>query len=168
MERKFYIYKLINTINQKIYIGKTKRLICQRMADHRYFAKKKSNQPISRAISKYGWENFNLEILKECSSEEEMNSYEIKLINETSSTNSLIGYNICTEEQDHRFSNSEYFRNLEKHASQGRKSSNSKYSKYIGTRWWANGWYCQCSVAAAFSVFCRSFSTMAIYLLSTR
>lgn len=146
MEKKYFIYKLTNIINGKIYIGKTKRKLCSRMSDHRYFAKKRPNQPISRSIAKYGWENFNIDILKVCSSEKEMNVEEIKYIRENKSTDPLIGYNICTEEQDHRFSNSKYFKDLEKHASQGRKSMTSKYSKYIGTRLWNNKWYCQCTI----------------------
>lgn len=146
MERKYFIYKLTNIVNGKIYIGKTKRLLCRRMADHRYFAKKKYNAPISRAIAKHGWENFQVDVIKECQSESEMNEKEVNFIKEYNALNPLIGYNICDEIQDHRFASSDYIKKIEKHASQGRKRKNSKYSKYIGTRWWYNEWYCQCRI----------------------
>ena len=60
-----YIYKVTNTINQKIYIGQTIRDVNIRWKEHcRHL---ESNMPICRAISKYGQENFIVEIIEECS-----------------------------------------------------------------------------------------------------
>lgn len=146
MATQFIIYQLTNVVNNKIYIGKTKRRLCNRLADHRYFSKKHKKQPISRAIAKYGWESFEVSILQLCQSEEEMNLNESLLITQKNSINPNVGYNVCSEIQDHRFSNSEYFKELEKYASQGRKSYNSKCSKYVGTRFWNGDWYCQCCI----------------------
>lgn len=54
------IYKLINKINGKIYIGKTVELRRRILYTHR---KGRSNQVIHKAIKKYGWLNFEIKIL---------------------------------------------------------------------------------------------------------
>ena len=62
------IYKITNTLNQKFYIGFTsqKNPKC-RFNQHLSTArsKKKNNQPIIKAIRKYGEENFSFEIILE-------------------------------------------------------------------------------------------------------
>lgn len=76
MKKKYYlVYKTTNLVNGKIYIGKheTNNL------DDGYLG---SGILIRRAIEKYGKENFKREILFECSSREEMNAKEAKLVNE--------------------------------------------------------------------------------------
>lgn len=59
-----YIYKIINNINQKVYIGQTTRNIDIRWKEHcRHF---KQDMPISKAIKKYGVENFTIEKIEVC------------------------------------------------------------------------------------------------------
>lgn len=64
----YYIYKFTNKINNKIYVGQTNN-IENRKRNHKSeaFNTKASgyNLPFHAAIRKYGWENFNLEILEE-------------------------------------------------------------------------------------------------------
>ncbi len=62
MPSKPGVYKLTNRINGKIYIGKSMDLQ-GRMRCHK--SSKKQNQVIQRAIQKYGWENFETEVLQE-------------------------------------------------------------------------------------------------------
>jgi group I intron endonuclease len=50
----FYIYRLKNTVNNKSYIGVTNNFK-KRIREHSYAS---NNYKISRAIRKYGWENF--------------------------------------------------------------------------------------------------------------
>jgi hypothetical protein len=58
------IYKVVNAINNKFYIGSTTRLSA-RKAEHRYKAKcKMGNSIIRNAVLKYGEENFKFEILE--------------------------------------------------------------------------------------------------------
>ena len=63
VKAKMIIYKITNTINNKIYIGQTTRTLKERIADYKKEAiYKPNNRPISRAINKYGIENFKLDI----------------------------------------------------------------------------------------------------------
>jgi len=59
------IYKIVNLINNKIYIGSTTRMSA-RKAEHRYRTKNKiGNSAIRNAILKYGEDNFRFEIIEE-------------------------------------------------------------------------------------------------------
>lgn len=68
-----YIYKIINLINGKLYIGKTCAINPNsRWQKHLSIAKNKttsnnSYQLIHKSINKYGQENFKFEIIEECS-----------------------------------------------------------------------------------------------------
>lgn len=79
------IYKTINLINGKIYIGKQIR------NNPNYIG---SGIILKKAIEKYGKENFTKEILEYCSSKEELNSREIFWIKKLDSRNPIKGYNI--------------------------------------------------------------------------
>lgn len=80
------IYKTTNLINNKIYIGQDKN------NDPDYLG---SGNLIKKAIKKYGKENFSKEILCECNTIDELNDKERFYINEYSSMNKKIGYNIA-------------------------------------------------------------------------
>jgi group I intron endonuclease len=76
MVMSFYIYKIINKINDKIYIGKSKNPN-KRFKRHLYVSDHKDAgpnqfQPIHAAIAKYGKENFSLQIIDECDLEDEI------------------------------------------------------------------------------------------------
>jgi group I intron endonuclease len=144
---KLVIYMFTNKINGKIYIGKTKGRLCNRVANHRYNSKKMMPpMPIGRAISKYGFENFEVTVLEECSTEEELNCRESFWIKEKNATDSSVGYNILSECQDHSFMANDDYRDKCRVSRQGQKAGNSLYSKYIGCRLWAKQWYCQISI----------------------
>lgn len=78
------IYKIINLINKKIYVGKSL------IPNENYYG---SGLQITAAIEKYGKENFSKEILEECS-EEVLDQQEIFWIEKLDACNPLIGYNI--------------------------------------------------------------------------
>lgn len=63
-----YIYKITNLINNKIYVGQTRKKIEQRMSEHisaSYSNEKKDyNFLLHKAIRKYGSENFVIEVLE--------------------------------------------------------------------------------------------------------
>lgn len=89
------IYKITNLINNKIYIGCTKRSIITRFHEHglQKFAYKSL---ITRSILKYGKENFDIQVIETCNSLKEMNTRENYWINKL---NALYpnGYNLKNE-----------------------------------------------------------------------
>lgn len=64
-----YIYKIVNDINDKIYIGKTERTIEERFKEHCRATKQLRNEkrPLYNAMNKYGIEHFKIEKIEECS-----------------------------------------------------------------------------------------------------
>ena len=62
------IYKITNNINSKIYIGQSNN-IQRRFSEHQNRGTT-SRIPVDVAIQKYGKENFNFEIIEECSIEQ--------------------------------------------------------------------------------------------------
>jgi group I intron endonuclease len=84
-----YIYKITNTINNKIYIGLSTKSVEK---STNYLG---SGEIQSRAIKKYGKENFIKEILEDgISCMQILSEREIYWINEYNSTDHSIGYNI--------------------------------------------------------------------------
>lgn len=69
----YLIYKISNKLNNKIYVGAHKT----NNKNDDYFG---SGLLLKRAIEKYGKENFNKEILLECSNEEEMWKNEASIV----------------------------------------------------------------------------------------
>lgn len=95
------IYLLRNKINGKIYIGKANNLKI-RITSYKYCHKKKDHNYIINAIKKYGWNNFDVEILI---SFEQINSdillkIESEYIKKYNSTNKNVGYNLLEYSND--------------------------------------------------------------------
>jgi len=65
------IYSIKNKINNEVYIGSSIN-ISKRKYNHNYQIKKGShaNRYLTRAIQKYGAENFTFEVLEECSADQ--------------------------------------------------------------------------------------------------
>lgn len=63
-----FIYKITNTLNQKVYIGKTTTSLKERWEEHQLDAYREcmSNRPLYKAIRKYGISNFSIELIEEC------------------------------------------------------------------------------------------------------
>lgn len=60
-----YIYRLTNKINNKIYIGLTKKTPKYRLSEHLSEVKRNSKHAIHCAIRKYGIDNFSFEVIHE-------------------------------------------------------------------------------------------------------
>jgi len=85
------IYKAVNNINGKIYVGKTTLPLCQRIKKHQAFG----SRPVGvfqLSLAKYGFTNFSWEILEEIP-DYMLDKVEIQWIAKLNSTNETIGYN---------------------------------------------------------------------------
>ena len=82
----FYIYKTINLINNKIYIGQTTKNDPYYLGGGLYLV---------RAIRKYGKSNFKIEIIQKCNSLIELNKVKKYWIKTLKSQDKNIGYNIA-------------------------------------------------------------------------
>ena len=85
-----YIYKIVNKVNGKTYIGLTRKSIEHRWLVHKNTYKYK-HYPLYRAMQKYGIDNFEISILEQC---DDCNSREIYWIGELDTYND--GYNATT------------------------------------------------------------------------
>lgn len=72
-----YIYKIINDINNKIYIGKTENSIEKRFKEHcsDAFRDRNEKRPLYNAMRKYGTEHFHIELIEETDNPEEREIY---------------------------------------------------------------------------------------------
>ena len=88
------IYKITNIKTNKIYIGQTIKTIEDRFLGHVKAANKGCNFKLSRAIRKYGVDNFKIEIIDVAESKCELNEKEIFYINKYNSN--VDGYNMTS------------------------------------------------------------------------
>lgn len=86
----YIVYLLTNRINDKKYVGVTNNYR-KRMIQHK---NSKSDYLISRAIQKYGWDNFIAEILIETESLDAYTLLESEYIQKYQSNNPETGYNM--------------------------------------------------------------------------
>lgn len=118
---KWGIYRILNLINNKYYIGSSKSIV-KRIREHKRLLRKgeHENKHLQSAWNKYGEQNFAFEIIQIISSDELKNNcylrnLETKYILESGSANDKIGYNIinggigslntpCSEEKRRKIS----------------------------------------------------------------
>lgn len=75
---KFYVYKIINKINKKFYIGQTTGSIQERLQEHINSAiTYRLDTPLARAIRKHGSDNFYVELIDVATTKEDLNQKEI-------------------------------------------------------------------------------------------
>ena len=86
------IYKITNLVNGKIYVGQTTRPLSFRASEHKHGKDRCS--VLKAAIKKHGFENFVVEVLEECRSQDELNDRECYWILTLKSNIRGIGYNM--------------------------------------------------------------------------
>lgn len=76
------IYKLVNSVNDKIYIGSTTCTLAQRKAGHKTDAKRALKRPVCKHFNEIGWTNVEIVLLENyaCNSLEELTARERKWI----------------------------------------------------------------------------------------
>lgn len=62
------IYKIVNDINEKVYVGKTSNTVEERFKQHINDSTKRKyeQRPLYNAINKYGAEHFSIHLIEEC------------------------------------------------------------------------------------------------------
>lgn len=88
------VYLITNLVNGKVYVGQTVFSLRDRFLAHIRTSRKKDDRPISRAIRRYGKENFKITPLCSCYSHEELNLMEDLYILSYDSLNRVVGYNL--------------------------------------------------------------------------
>jgi group I intron endonuclease len=88
------IYKITNKVNHKIYIGQSVDWR-MRWSQHKSRARRNNgrNEHLYAAMRKYGIENFSIEIIDTCESQQDLDKKEIEWIDKLQSTDIAIGYN---------------------------------------------------------------------------
>jgi group I intron endonuclease len=89
----YKLYKITNTVNQKLYIGITKLTIEQRWSVHIEHSKN-PRYPLQHAIKKYGPSNFQIELLEESDDRAYISELEEPTILKYNSRKN--GYNVAT------------------------------------------------------------------------
>lgn len=87
------IYKITNSVNDKVYIGQTTKDLQSRIKNHRNAMLGKKDTHLYRAMRKYGWDKFTFEVIDTAESQEELNmleEYYIKLYDSVAN-----GYNMA-------------------------------------------------------------------------
>lgn len=87
-----YIYKIENTVNNKVYIGQTKRNPKVRFQEYKRGC---HNSYLDREFKKYGIDNFTFVIIDTANSYEDLNEKEMYWISFYKSTDNSKGYNLC-------------------------------------------------------------------------
>jgi group I intron endonuclease len=94
-----FVYKITNTENQRVYVGLTSGSLKKRWAEHLCAARSGSENPLYRAMRKYGAEKFSMHLLYSAASVDEMRQKEIELISKLRAHVVDGGYNLT----DHGF-----------------------------------------------------------------
>lgn len=91
-----YIYKIVNTINGKIYVGQTTKSIEERWQQHKIKAKQHPNRYLYDAMNHYGVENFKIESIEECENSllNEREQYWIRYLHSYYLDDNSNGYNM--------------------------------------------------------------------------
>ena len=89
-----FIYVVTNTVNGKVYVGKTVKPFDARWKNHKEQARCKSSFYFHNAIRKHGADAFTFEIVDMAFSEDALNEKECERIRRESSAEKAFGYNL--------------------------------------------------------------------------
>ena len=104
-ERVYFVYSHVNLVNNKIYIGITKQIPSYRWRSHGQGYK--DSPRFWNAIQKYGWDNFEHNILFSELTKDEACKKENELIKQYNSNDDRYGYNMTSGGEQHYIFNEE-------------------------------------------------------------
>lgn len=98
------IYKITNTVNGKLYVGKTVSALAKRWREHKCAANKdfEGKYYLHRAMAKYGIDKFTIEIIDSALLDEELLAKEIEWIARLNTTDDKFGYNLTLGGEGYR------------------------------------------------------------------
>ena len=109
------IYKVLNCINDDVYVGSTCQSLSKRMSTHRARATSKPEQGLLYAqMKEYGYDKFYIELIEKypCTSKEELNAKEGEWIRQIGTLNCRVaGRSPAQYRDEHREHKREYHRN---------------------------------------------------------
>ena len=110
--KKAGIYAIVNTLNNKLYIGQTVDLVI-RINHHKYLLKRGDhpNRHLQSAWNKYGESNFEFKLLKVCKPQY-LDRFEKLYITKFKATHREYGYNIMCGGQNNRETSKEHRKNI--------------------------------------------------------
>lgn len=92
---KYYIYKITNNINKKVYIGLTTTSVSQRWSVHKRYAKNNyKKHHLYQSMQLYGIDNFSIECIDHTDNIQKLGELERYYIKQYNSQNPKYGYNI--------------------------------------------------------------------------
>ena len=86
------IYKILNAIDDELYVGSTVEPLCKRMAKHRHNVNQSPHFKLYKHMINHGIDNFYIELIENyaCSSKEELQAKEGSWIRQVGTLNSRI------------------------------------------------------------------------------
>ncbi len=88
------IYKVTNTVNNKVYIGQTCNTLEYRRSQHERDCKYHRNSYFHEALLKYGFDKFVWEVIDSCNTQDGIDELEKMYIKEYRTTDKQFGYNL--------------------------------------------------------------------------
>lgn len=101
MPAAYLVYKISNTVNDRLYVGLTTNGLEKRWREHRCAANINVDKPLYRAMRLHGIDKFKIELLYTASSIEEMREAELRFIKELKAHVNDGGYNLTDHGYQH-------------------------------------------------------------------
>jgi group I intron endonuclease len=96
-----FVYKITNTVNDRVYVGLTTGPLKVRWRQHLSAANTDVDKPLYRAMRKYGADKFSIEVTYRATSIEDLRAAEIRLIGELKAHAKDGGYNLTDHGHKH-------------------------------------------------------------------
>ena len=128
------IYKILNTIDDEIYVGSTIETLSMRMAKHRSKVNVKPHYKLYEHMNKLGVDNFYIELIENfpCNDIYELRAREGHFIREIATLNKLIAGRTKKEyDEEHKEQIKQYYEEHKEHIQDKQKEYYEKHKEHI-------------------------------------